>query len=119
MHFEFANMDVYIAAVDFIVVADQITERLPTGRAYLRDQTRRGANSIAANIAEGVGEFAAADKARFYRIARRSAVECASHVVVMDRLGLVDADLREQAVELLLRVIAMLTAMAKRVRARA
>ena len=57
MHFEFANMDVYNAAVDFIVVADQITEQIPKGRAYLRDQTRRAANSIAANIAEGVGDY--------------------------------------------------------------
>ena len=56
MYFEFARMDVYQAALDFVVVADQIAEALPSGRAYLRDQLRRGANSIAANIAEGVGE---------------------------------------------------------------
>lgn len=114
MYFEFARMDVYQAALDFVVVADQIAEALPSGRAYLRDQLRRAANSIAANLAEGVGEFAPNDKARFYRISRRSAVECASHILVIDRLDLIDDALRDRGVELLQRIVAMLTNLVKR-----
>jgi len=114
MYFEFARLDVYQAALDFVVIADRITETLPPGRGYLRDQLRRAANSIAANIAEGVGEFSLKDKARFYRIARRSAVECASHVLVMDRLNIIACDHHDQGVELLQRVIAMLTNLVKK-----
>lgn len=114
MYFEFARMDVYQAALDFVVVADRIAEALPPGRASLRDQLRRGANSIAANLAEGVGEFAPNDKARLYRISRRSAVECASHILVIDRLDLIADAVRDRGVELLQRIVAMLTNLVKR-----
>ena len=97
MYFEFARLDVYQAALDFVLVADRITDALPPGRAYLRHQLRRAANSVTASIAEGVGEYAPKDKARFYRIARRSAVECASHLLVMDRLDIVAAAQRDRA----------------------
>ncbi len=78
MYFDFEKLDVYQVTLDFVATADDVTEKLPRGRRYLKDQLRRAANSIAANIAEGVGEYSPAEKARFYRIARRSAVECAS-----------------------------------------
>ena len=118
MYFEFEKLDVYQVSVDFVVVADAITQSFPRGRAYLKDQIRRAANSIPANIAEGVGEFAGNDKARFYRIARRSAVECASLLLISQRLGLVDDRPVMHGRELLLRIVAMLTSMAKSVAAR-
>ena len=118
MYFEFERLDVYQVSVDFVVVADAITEAFPRGRAYLKDQIRRAANSIPANIAEGVGEFSPNEKVRFYRIARRSAVECASHLLVSQRLNLVDEQLVLKGRELLLRVVAMLTSMAKSVGSR-
>ena len=39
---------------------------------------RRAATSVVLDIAEGAGEYSKAEKARFYRIARRSASECAA-----------------------------------------
>ena len=63
--------------------------------------------------AEDVG-FAPNDKARFYRISRRSAVECASHIMVIDRLDLIADALRDRGVELLQRIVAMLTNLVKR-----
>lgn len=121
MHFDFEKLDVYQTALDFVAAADDLTEVLPPGRAYLRDQVRRAANSIPANIAEGVGEFMPKEKARFYRMARRSAVECASHLLVCQRLALVPEPQVSQlgpALTLLNRVVAMLTNMARRVEAR-
>ena len=58
--------------------ADPLADRFPRGRAYLSDQLRRAVASIPLNIAEGAGEFAPADKAHFYRMARRSATETAA-----------------------------------------
>ena len=75
--FAHERLDVYGAAIEFLVLADRIAADLPKGRAYLADQLRRAALSIPLNIAEGAGEFARADKARCYRIARRSATEAA------------------------------------------
>ena len=76
--FTHERLDVYRVALDFLVLADHHAAALPRGRAYLADQLRRAALSIVLNIAEGAGEFASADKARFYRMARRSGTECAA-----------------------------------------
>ncbi|MBM4318826.1 MAG: four helix bundle protein, partial [Deltaproteobacteria bacterium] len=118
MYFEFERLDVYKVSLEFVATADEIAERLPPGRAYLKDQLRRAANSIPANIAEGVGESTPREKVRFHRMARRSAVERASHLFVIRRLGLVEEDIISAGLEQLCRIVAMLTSMAKRVRGR-
>jgi four helix bundle protein len=108
------ELDVYQAALDLVVVADEIVEALPPGRAYLRDQLRRASSSIISNIAEGVGELSPKEKVRFYRMARWSAVECASHGLVCRQLELVDGSLLERGLSLLHRIVAMLTSMVKK-----
>jgi four helix bundle protein len=105
------RLDVYRAAIEFLVLADTIAGSLPRGRAYLADQLRRASTSISFNVAEGAGEFAPADKARFYRMARRSATECAAILDACRLLSLIEADPSGQGRELLLRIVAMLTAM--------
>ncbi len=76
--FEHEKLDVYSKSIEFLASAEGIAHSLPRGRAYLADQLRRAALSITLNVAEGAGEFAIADKARFYRMARRSATESAA-----------------------------------------
>ena len=112
-HFDFEKLDVYQVSLEFVVTADQIAADLPRGRSYLKDQLRRASNSIAANIAEGVGEYSPAEKTRFYRMARRSAVECASHLLVIEQLHLGTAELLGTGRSQLLRIVAMLTSLAK------
>ena len=113
--FDHEKLDVYVAAIDFVALADEVVEHLPRGRAYLADQLQRAATSIALNIAEGAGEFSSSDKARFYRIAKRSATESAAVLHVCNRLALVE-DARYQAGrELLLRIVAMLVQMVRRI----
>ena len=110
--FEHERLDVYQAAVQFLVLADTIASALPRGRAYLADQLRRAASSSSLNIAEGAGEFAPADKARFYRMARRSATESAAILDACRILSLTTESSSQAGRALLLRVVAMLTAMA-------
>jgi len=105
------RLDVYQAAIAFLVLADTVAGSLPRGRAYLADQLRRASTSISFNIAEGAGEYAPADKARFYRIARRSATESAAILDACRLLSLIDVNQSQQGRALLLRVVAMLTAM--------
>ena len=114
-HFDHERLDVYQAAIDFVSVADNVVEGLPRGRAYLADQLQRAGTSIALNVAEGAGEFSTADKARFYRIAKRSATECAAILDVCQRLRLVDQELYSKGRELLLRLVSMLVRLAKNV----
>ena len=115
--FAHERLDVYRAATEFLVLADDVSHVLPRGRAYLADQLRRAATSIPLNIAEGAGEFSSDDKARFYRIARRSATECAAILDGCRLLRLVDQDPLVRGRVLLLRIVAMLTAMVLRLKA--
>ncbi|OGQ25018.1 MAG: hypothetical protein A2138_08495 [Deltaproteobacteria bacterium RBG_16_71_12] len=82
------KLDIYQHALKFVADAQQLADDLPGKRGDLGDQLRRASTSIALNIAEGAGEFAPREKARFYRMARRSAVECAAILDVAVRLGL-------------------------------
>ena len=114
MSFTHENLDVYRAAIEFLVLTDPIASALPRGRAYLADQLRRAALSIPLNVAEGAGEFAPADKARFYRMARRSGTECAAILHACRVLGLTTDEVEEGARQVLDRVVAMLTAMVRK-----
>ena len=81
-HFGHEKLDVCKVAIDFVALADDIVESLPRGRGYLADQLHRAATSIPLNIAEGAGEYSSKDKARSYRMALRSATECAALIDV-------------------------------------
>ena len=111
--FDHERLDAYQTALDFVVLADAVVESLPRGRAYLVDQLQRAATSICLNIAEGAGEFAARDKARFYRIAQRSVTESAAVLDVFGRIGVGPPEKLAAGRELLLRLVAMLTVLAR------
>ncbi|MCB9540065.1 MAG: four helix bundle protein [Myxococcales bacterium] len=119
MQLDHQKLQVYQRALELVALADGVARAFPRGRAYLADQLRRAATSIVLNIAEGAGEFAPADKARFYRMAKRSAVECTAVFDVVERLALVDAERMSQARAAAVEVIAMLTRMALNRRTRA
>ena len=115
MQFDHEKLDVYQVSIEFLRLANEVAEALPRGRGYLADQLHRAATSIALNIAEGAGEFSARDKARFYRMAKRSATECAAVFDVVRTLGLAaNAHLLDAGRDHLLRIVAMLVRMARR-----
>jgi four helix bundle protein len=105
LHFQ----KLYRRSIEFLVLAHHARSLLPKSHADLADQLRRAAQSIPQNIAEGCGRTTRADKARYYAIARGSAMECASHLDVMQVDELIEANLYERGLELLERIVAMLT----------
>ena len=109
--FDHEKLDVYAKAIEFVLLANDVVEQLPRGRGYLADQLQRAATSVPLNIAEGAGEFMPAEKARFYRMARRSATESAAVLDVCRRLGLVEDERYLTGRDLLLEVVAMLVRM--------
>ena len=116
MQFDHERLDVYQVAIQFVGLANGLAEGLPRGRGYLADQLQRAATSIALNVAEAAGELSAKDKARFYRMARRSATECAAILDVIRTLGLcTKGELLDTGREHLLRIVAMLVRMARAV----
>jgi four helix bundle protein len=113
--FDHERLHVYHVALDFLVVVEEVVGAFPSGRAYLGDQLHRASTSIVLNIAEGAGEFSRKDKARFYRMALRSATECAAVVDVCKRLQLArETDLLAGR-QMLLRIVSMLVPLVKRV----
>lgn len=113
-HFDHDKLDVYHLAIDFYATADQIIDALPKGRSKLADQLGRAALSISANIAEGAGEFSGDAKASFYRIASRSATECAAILDACNKVGIADVGLTTKGIEMLLRIVSMLIKLCKR-----
>jgi four helix bundle protein len=95
------------------MLAGEIVDHLPRDRVYLADQLQRAGTSVPLNIAEGAGEYSGSEKVRFYRMAKRSAIECASILDVGKRLQLLDEGRYLKGRELLIRIVAMLTKMAR------
>jgi four helix bundle protein len=114
MRFDHEKLDAYQVGLDFVVLADSLASSLPRGRTHLADQLHRAATSICLNIAEGAGEFSIADKLRFYRMAKRSATECAAILDVLARLAEGEPARIRDGRQLLIRVVSILTKMAQR-----
>lgn len=104
----------YQIAIEFIVLADVVVEHLPRGRAYLSDQLQRAGLSIALNIAEGAGEYSVDEKARFYRMAKRSATECAGILDVCQSLQLLSEERYGKGRELLISIVSILVKMVQK-----
>ena len=113
MYFDHEKLDVYQAAIELVILIDDLVAHLPRGRAYLADQLQRAGTSVPLNIAEGAGEYSSAEKSKFYRIAKRSATECAAIFDICHRLRLLEETRYVKGRGLLMRIVAMLTKMAQ------
>ena len=102
------RLDVYQLARELARVGNGVVQQVPSGRADLIDQFRRTTLSMPLNIAEGAGEYAPKEKARFYRIAKRSATECAAVIDHMVDINLLHPAEIESIKTLLRRIISAL-----------
>lgn len=100
------KLDVYRLALEFQQVASGCRLR---GQADLRCQLERASMSIVLNIAEGVGRRLPADKARFYGIARGSAMESAAAFDIVRLRALAPIEDCRAARHLLIRIVQMLS----------
>src|SRR5436305_3591862 len=105
----FQKLDVYRCAVQFLALTAEVSAEVPRGNAALLDQLRRAATSIPLNIAEAAGRTGIADAVRAYAIARGSAMECAAALDALLVLKVIDDVAHDRGIELLGRVVAMLT----------
>ena len=105
------DLDAYRAAIEFLALAASLLEQAPRGYGPIADQLRRAALSIPLNIAEGYGKRTAADRARFYDIARGSAHECGAILDASMVLGIVEETTFGRGKTLLHRIVCMLVKM--------
>jgi four helix bundle protein len=84
--FDFRHFEVYVKARYLFRGTYQLALAIPKEDAFLRYQLLRAALSIKTNIAEGSSDYLPMEKARFYRIARRSAYETAGLLEEVEHL---------------------------------
>jgi four helix bundle protein len=100
------RLDCYRVAVEFQVLASTL---LPVAQRVLRDQLERASVSIVLNLSEGCGRRSRRDRARFFAMARGSAMECAAIVnlaLIRDLAPYLDC---RRGRSLLVRIVQMLT----------
>ena len=78
--FAHRSLPVYKHATEFYIACWRFCERHRFSDYYMRSQFLRAAHSVKSNIADGSDDIAPKEKARFYRIARRSTAECAANL---------------------------------------
>ena len=103
--FDHEKLSVYQESIKFVVWSDEILETLPKNLA-VHGQLDRAATSMSLNIAEGNGKYTAADRCRFFDIARGSALECAACLdVLVAKKRLIEAG---PGKAILVRIVSML-----------
>jgi len=112
-YFDHERLNVYQEAIAFCGWVGDLLNQI-TAKAAVKDQLDRASTSIPLNIAEGNGKFSNADRARFFEIARGSALECAACLDVLLARKLVTSDRMIPAKEQLVRIVNMLVGMLKR-----
>jgi four helix bundle protein len=75
----------------------------------MADQLRRASFPIPLNIAEGSGKSTGPDQRRFFAMARGNAMECAAITDACQALSLLDPSRAQEADELLLSAVRMLS----------
>jgi len=118
IYFDHEKLDVYRDAVAFCGWAGQFIVAI-SAKAAAKDQLDRASTSIALNIAEGNGKFSSKDRARFFEMARGSALECAACLDVLLVRKLATEEHVILAKEQLARIVQMLVGLLRRFSERA
>jgi four helix bundle protein len=108
----YEKLDCYKVAVELRATVTQAIGK--RGSRDLRDQFGRASSSVVLNIAEGSGRWDAADKRRVYLIARGSAFEVTAVLTLLRAESALSSAQYAAAKQLAIRVMAMLTNLAKR-----
>ncbi len=104
-HFDHEKLDVYQDAIGFVSWVDELLKPIPKSIA-VHNQLDRASTSIPLNIAEGNGKYTAADRCRFFDIARGSALECAACLDVLVVKKHIDS--ADTGKAMLVRIVSML-----------
>ncbi|MCD6360930.1 MAG: four helix bundle protein [Armatimonadetes bacterium] len=97
---DYKDLEAWREAMELCAEVYRLAERLPAQEQYgLRSQMCRAAVSIPANIAEGYGRGSRADYSRFVKVARGSAAELETCLLLAEQLGLLHAEMMQDAMD--------------------
>jgi four helix bundle protein len=89
----YRDLIVWQKGMDLAVAVYRLTASFPIEERYgMTSQIRRSSASVPANIAEGYGRESAGAYAQQLRVAQGSLKELETHILLANRVGLVDAD---------------------------
>ncbi len=111
--FDHEKLEVYQAALTFCGWSGELLGTI-AAKAAAKDQLDRASTSIPLNIAEGNGKFSQRDRARFFEIARGSALECAACLDVLVVRRLTTEDQIAGGKEELVHIVRMLMGLLRR-----
>ena len=111
--FDHEKLEVYQESLVFCGWVGQFLDTI-SAKAAAKDQLDRASTSIPLNIAEGNGKYSKRDRARFFEIARGSALECAACLDVLAVRRLVSESQIEGGKERLVHVVRMLMGLLRR-----
>ena len=112
-YFDHEKLNVYQVSLTFNEWVGELLASIEA-KAAAKDHLDRAATSIPLNIAEGNGKFSARDRARFFDIARGSAVESAASLDVLVSRKLTTQAQVAPAKEQLVQIVNMLVGRLKR-----
>jgi four helix bundle protein len=118
IYFDHEKLDVYQEAIAFCGWVGEFLTAI-SSKAAAKDQLDRASTSIPLNIAEGNGKFSFKDRARFFEMARGSALECAACLDVLFVRKLAREEQVVPAKERLARIVQMLVGLLRKFSERA
>jgi four helix bundle protein len=113
IYLDHEKLDVYCEAINFCSWVGTFLSTISI-KAAAKDQLDRASTSIPLNIAEGDGKFSASDQARFFEIARGSALESAAALDVLVTRKLAKLEEITTAKENLVRIVEMLVGLLRK-----
>ena len=111
-YFDHEKLNVYQVALEFNGWVGDLLATVEA-KAAAKDQLDRAATSIPLNLAEGNGKFSRRDRARFFDIARGSALEAAASLDVLVSRKVITQARVVHAKEQLVRIVNMLMGLLK------
>ncbi|MFZ4394457.1 MAG: four helix bundle protein [Kiritimatiellia bacterium] len=117
LYFNHERLDVYRCALVFVAWVDDLC-RGQTGRHVPEDRLDNTSTSIALNIAEGNGRFSSIDHLRFIGIARTATVQATATLDLAVARHVLEVGNTQVGRQMLERIGAMLTAMARNIKTR-
>ena len=112
IYFDHEKLNVYQVALEFNGWVGEVLATVEA-KAATKDQLDRAATSIPLNLAEGNGKFSRRDRARFFDIARGSALEAAASLDVLVSRKVITQARVVPAKEQLVRIVNMLMGLLK------
>jgi four helix bundle protein len=117
-YFDHEKLDVYRESIDFCGWVGDFVNTI-SAKAAAKDHLDRASTSVPLNVAEGNAKFSTADRARFFEIARGSAVECAACLDVLVVRNLATEEATAPRKEQLVKIVQMLVGLLRKFSARA